>query len=269
MPDPVFDLRAGADGPIVIGTPGNVLTITADGRSVQAQPGGSGLPAVSVADNGDVLMVVAGVWAKAALNYSITSFAHAPTVVLLGDTVVTPAFTATYSQAPDVATLTDSAGTAAQVVTATPTAFASLASFTRTVFAQAVSFFLNASRAGTSAAQATRTISWGQLNYHGAAVDPGGGGYTEAFIKTLTPTGAVLSAAGTYAANVSAPQNEFFATRSAYGLTAASFTVGGFPFSLSRVAAAVALTNANGVIENYDLWRSDNVGLGAFNYVVA
>ena len=42
MTDPAFTLRAGPSGPVVIGTPGYVLTFNPDGRSVSGQPGGGG-----------------------------------------------------------------------------------------------------------------------------------------------------------------------------------------------------------------------------------
>lgn len=38
MTDPSFTLRAGQDGPVVEGTPGNVLTIQADGKTVAGEP---------------------------------------------------------------------------------------------------------------------------------------------------------------------------------------------------------------------------------------
>lgn len=268
-------LRGGPSGPVLTGTPGDALVIAADGASVSSVPfpvpPGGVLPPVTVADNGDQLIVIAGVWAKGLLSYTITSFAHAPTLVLLGSTVTTPSYTAAYSGGPpDLAVLTDTEGTAPKDVTATPGAFSSSASYTKTVFGQSITAHLNAQRAGTSAPQANSTISWGQPSYHGAAVDPGGGGYTQAFIQSLTATGIQLSPNGTYAANDGVGLSEFFCARTAYALAVLSFTVspGGLPFAVSKVASAVAVTNAAGIIENYDVFRSDNSGLGPFNYAV-
>lgn len=42
MTDSSFILRAAASGPVVQGTPGNVLTFDADGRSVSGQPAAGG-----------------------------------------------------------------------------------------------------------------------------------------------------------------------------------------------------------------------------------
>ncbi len=47
MTDPAFTLRAGPSGPVVIGTPGYVLTFDANGRTVSGQPGGGGGGAVT------------------------------------------------------------------------------------------------------------------------------------------------------------------------------------------------------------------------------
>jgi hypothetical protein len=256
------------------GNPGDVLTLNADGTcSWQPGGGGSGLPFVDSADNGDLLQVVAGVWAKSSPGFAITGFAYGGPgvggVVLLGASVSGPPFTASYSQPPDVATLTDNAGNPALDVSSTPESFSAPHTYTKTVFGQSVTWTLNASRGANAASPASVGLSWGQLNYNGSAVDPGGGGYTQAFIKSLGSTYAVLSPNGTYAANAAAGASVFFATRTAYGVGALDFTVLGLPFAISKVAAAVALTNGNGVTENYDLWRSDSTGLGAFSYVVS
>lgn len=207
------------------------------------------------------------VWEAVPTAFHVTSFAlTGASLVLVGATVATPAFTATYNQPATVVTLTDTDGHS-DGITLPGTAFSSPHSFTKTVYGQTVTFTDTASSPlGSSAASAT--LSWGELVYFGSAVDPGGGGYNAAFITSL---GSVLklAPAGSYAYNASALQSCLFAARSAFGLTTANFTVNGFPFACSVVAAAVAITNANGIVENFDLFRSDNIGLGSFNLVEA
>lgn len=207
------------------------------------------------------------VWKAVPTAFSITSFATTgATLVLAGATVVNPGFTASYNQPASAVTLTDTLGHS-DAIALPGTAFVSPHSINFPAFGSSVTFTDTASSPLGSGARNV-TITAGNNVYTGSAVDPGGGGYTAAFITSLA---ASLKGApqGTYSENASALQSVFFAARSAAGLTTANFFVGGFPFACSRVAAAVAVTNANGVTENYDLFRSDNVGLGSFSLVVA
>lgn len=202
--------------------------------------------------------------------FAITGFAKTgASVVLAGAAIANPTFNASYNQAATAVNLTDTEGNN-DVITLPATAFVSPHTFTKTVYGATETFTLHATGpAGTGSATASFTLHWGQEVYFGSVVDPGGGGYTNAFITALPNGQPVLSPAGTYAYNASSLQSCFFCTRTAYGLTPANFTVGGFPFACSMVATGVAVTNANGVVENYDVFRSDNVGLGAFNLVEA
>lgn len=197
--------------------------------------------------------------------FAVTGFATPTTLVLAGASVVSPSFTASYNQAATAANLTDSDGDN-DVIALPATAFVSPHTFTKNVYGQFVTFTIHATGpAGTGSATASVSISWGQNVYFGSAVDPGGGGYTNAFITGLAAQ-LMLAPNGSYNFNALAGQSTFWAARSAFGLTVANFFVGGFPFACSKVAT-VAVTNANGVTENYDLFRSDNTGLGAFTMV--
>ncbi len=195
--------------------------------------------------------------------FDITSFNINSSLVLVGATV-TPTFTATYNQAATALNLTDTDGNN-NVVALPGAAFADAHSFTKNVFGQSVTYTLHGS-AAFGADTANASLSWGQNVHFGSIVDPGV--YNNAFITALAAT-LKLTPNGTYAYNASALQSCFFCTRTAFGLTTANFTVGGFPFASSRVATGVAVTNANGIVENYDVFRSDNIGLGAFNLVEA
>lgn len=199
--------------------------------------------------------------------FDITAFGlTGATLVLAGASVVNPAFTAAYNQSATAVQLTDTEGNN-DVIALPGTAFISPHTFTKTAYGASVSFTNSATGpTGTGSDTAGAGISWGQNVFYGDVVDPGV--YNNAFITGLTAS-LKLAPAGTYAYNASALESCFFCTRTAFGLTPANFTVGGFPFACSKVASAVAVTNANGVVENYDVFRSDNVGLGAFNLVEA
>lgn len=195
--------------------------------------------------------------------FAITSFTHAPALVQVGRAVVNPSFTASYNRAPVTAVLTDTEAHTDDVIL-TPNAFSSPHSFTKNVYSQSVTFTLTATEANSS--NANTSITWGQNVYYGVAVDPGS--YSQAFIKSLTAQ-LKLAPQGFYAVNAGAGESTFFASRTAFGLVDTDFFVGVFGFAISKVAAAVAVTNSDGITENYDLWRSDNVGLGLFTFEVA
>lgn len=195
-------------------------------------------------------------------SFSVTSFAHSPTLVQAGASVVNPAFTATYSEATTSATLTDTEAHTDDI-TSTPLAFSSPHTFTKTAYGATVTFTDSATGASGSGS-ANLTVTWGQNVYFGSAVDPGS--YSQTFIKSLTAQ-LRLAPQTNYVMNAGAGESVFFAARSAFGLTDLSFFVGVFGFACSKVAT-VAVTNSDGVTENYDLFRSDNVGLGSFTLTV-
>lgn len=272
MANPEFKIRQPQSGPTVEGmTPGFVLKVQADGASLKAEPGGGGgtvevgdIDATGVPD-GYVIAAFGEVaqWAPVPTAFAIGSFAHAPTLLQVGATATNPAFTASYNQAATSASLTDTEGHN-DALTLPATAFISPHAFTKNVFGQSVTFTLHAAGAlGT--ATAALTIAWGELVFFGAANDPGT--YNEAFIESLGST-LKLGAGGAYNLNAAGGQSSFFCALTSLGLTTANFFVGGFPFACSRVATGVNVTNVNGITETFDVFRSDNVGLGAFTLTV-
>lgn len=274
MADPSFALRSGPSGPRLTGTPGYVLTFDANGHTVSGQPGGGVILPIPVADidatgvpNGYVIVALGGVatWAAVPTAFAVSSFAHSPTLVQVGATVANPLFAASYNQPASSASLTDSEGNN-DILALPALSFISPHSFTKNVFGQSVSFTLHAA-SPLGAAVAGASIVWGENVYYGAAVDPGGGGYNEAFIESLTPA-LRLGAGGGYPIVAVAGASTFFCALTVLGLTTANFFVGGFQFDCSRVATAVNVTNANGVVEQYDVFRSTNVGLGSFTLAV-
>lgn len=195
--------------------------------------------------------------------FAITGFSHSPNLVLVGATVVSPSFTASYNKTAATVTLTDTEGHSDGI--ALPgTSFISPHTFQKNVYGQSVTFTDTASD-GTSSAAANSSVTWGQNVYFGAAVDPGT--YDSTFVNSLGST-LKLAPNGGYSYNASSLQSSFFCARAGFGLTTANFTVNGFPFACSKVAT-ISVTNTNGIAESYDVFRSDNVGLGAFTLVEA
>lgn len=334
--NPSLLLRGGASGPTFApSTPGYVLVIQADGKTVKPMPAGGGgggltsfngrtapavIPTAGDYDDAEVTNTsnAPGASTKDAINaiwalitrlkitgadttpgflgvkltagagvslttqnpganenlqiglivpFDITGFGlTGASLVLAGASVVSPAFAASYNQLATAVSLTDTEGNN-DAIALPGTGFLSPHTFTKTAYGASVTFTLHATGpSGTGSDTAGAALVWGQNVYFGSAVDPGGGGYTSAFANSLTAT-LKLGPQGTYAYNASALQSCFFWTRTAFGVTPANFTVGGFPFDCTKVAAAVNVTNSNGVTEQYDCFRSTNIGLGAFNLV--
>lgn len=192
----------------------------------------------------------------------ITSFSHSPATVQIGASVVNPAFTATYNNVPTTATLTDNQGHTNDV-TGTPNAFVSPHTFTFTAYGASVLFTLAVTSPGGNASRSFTEV-WAQKVWWGAQVDPGI--YDSAFINGLSNEVLQLGPSGAFAVNAGAGESTFYTARTAFGVTALNFKVNGLPFAISKVGSAIPYTNSDGVTENYDVWRSDNVALGAFTF---
>jgi hypothetical protein len=208
-------------------------------------------------------------WAPTSLTSDMVGAAFAISFsgggnVQVGASVVTPAFTATYNQSITSAILTDSEGTAAKDVTSTPLSFSSNATVTKSTFNASATFTLTAVSAGGITKAAAVAYRWYQLNFYG--VGPAGQ-TTATFIQSLGSSFLASSRGTTFSANAGASQKVYYAYRTAFG--AASFTVGGFAGGFSLVSSTIAVTNSNGVTENYSLYESDNLGLGSVTVSVS
>lgn len=184
-------------------------------------------------------------------------------VVEVGETVPTPAFTASYTGGPATSVLlTDSEGTPSKNVTGTPTAFSSNGSFTKTAVSAAVTFTITASK---NAIQKTSnaSITWLPKVFYGVAVPAA---YTEAFIEALATSALDSSRARSFSVNAGASEKVYYAYPTSFG--DGTFFVGGFEGGFNKVASAVDVTNPHGVTLAYDLWESTNVNLGSTNVTV-
>jgi hypothetical protein len=203
------------------------------------------------------------VWGPITQDQVLASFAvslslSSASAVLLGSTVTHPAFTASYNRTPAAAVLTDDQGSSPKNVISTPNSFASNGAFTKNTFGSSATFTLTANEAGGPSKTSSQTITWLQPVYWGAAVPAT---INASFIQALSGSALASSRARTFSATAGATQKIYYAFRSAFGTP--TFTVGGFTGGFSLVASAVAVTNGAGITENYDVWASDNVNLGA------
>lgn len=214
----------------------------------------SALPAPAIVANAVVQMPLGAPPVSAPLNGDQILAAYGCTMsgggtTDLGSSVVTPAFTATYVRTPTTAVLTDTDGSDPLNVHATPTAFSSVGTFTKSTFGQAVTFTLTASDGGVAK---TSSVSWTWLNR--AYVGSGTAGQTgSTFIRSLSSHLQAVRADNQTVAG--ANLKIYYATRSAFGIP--TFQIGGIPGGMTRTQTAVSVANANSVSENYDLWESD------------
>jgi len=223
--------------------------------------GGSGLPPVTGHD-GYAVIEVGGVPAFRPIRqtyivpgFSITGFGGPPGVLEVGQTLTNPAFTASYTQAPSSATVIDNAGNPLLDVSLTPTAFTYLHSYTRTGNNSTVAWTL-AAALGVENGSLSVSTTWRPRLYYG--IGPVGGS-DEAFIKALGSQPLAPSRNITFTVAPGSGQYIYYAAPTSYGTP--TFIVNSFEGGFDFIAT-VAVTNAHGVTENYDLWRSHNPNLG-------
>ena len=195
-------------------------------------------------------------------SFAISSFnCGTAAYVLLGATVTHPTFTASYATAPTSVTIHDNAGNPTVDETATPTSFTYLYNYTKNTYGQSVSFTLTAIQ-GAITKTASAGITWVQPVYYGIGA---AGESSAAFIQSLTGSLAT-SRNKTFTVSPGAAQYIYYAYRTAYGV--ATFTVGGFEGGFNVVSTTIAVTNTNGITENYTLYVSAQPDLGSTTVVV-
>lgn len=195
-------------------------------------------------------------------TFAVSSFAASTPVLEVGATATTPAFTAAYNRTPDTATLDDDEGSAQKDLVTPFASFASDENFTKTANNDVVQFTLGAVEDGDADA-ANTNISWQPRTFWGPDVD---GLSTEADIEALANSALDSNRNRTFTVTAGAGEHIYYAFPSAYGTPV--FTVGGFEGGFVLEAPAVSVTNANGVTQNYDLWKSVQPNLGATTVVV-
>lgn len=176
----------------------------------------------------------------------ITSFTNNVNTVEMGSTVDTVVLNWNYNKTPEELTL-DGQGIDASLKTKTIESAGIKANKTYTLKA-----------VDERDAEATKTTAITFLNgvYWGVGADQSS--FDSAFILGLTK-GLQSSKVKTFTVNAGASQHIYYAIPTRYGTPA--FKVGGFEGGFAK-AATIDFTNASGYMESYDIWKSDNAGLG-------
>ena len=176
----------------------------------------------------------------------ITSFTNNVNTVEMGSRVDTVVLNWNYNKTPEELTL-DGQGIDASLKTKTIESAGIKANKTYTLKA-----------VDERDAEATRTTAITFLNgvYWGVGADQSS--FDSAFILGLTK-GLQSSKVKTFTVNAGASQHIYYAIPTRYGTPA--FKVGGFEGGFAK-AATIDFTNASGYMESYDIWKSDNAGLG-------
>lgn len=183
-------------------------------------------------------------------------------VVECGQTIVSPAFTASYNRTPTSASIQDNQGNAALNVIGTPTAFVYAHTYQKLVAEQSVVLTLTAADAtGPDTSQAS--YIWRQRAYWGTGVT---GLRDSASIRALANNTLATGRARAFSVDAgSGALHIYYAFRAAYG--PATFFVGGFEGGFNG-PFTVSVTNQYGVTEDYYVYESAQPGLGATTVTV-
>lgn len=195
--------------------------------------------------------------------FAITGFSVSGGSLEVGATLTTPTLTASYNRPPTAAVLTDNAGTPSKDVIATPTSFSSAGTFTKTENNASVTFTLSAAENADTSTRNT-SATWRPRAYYGAGA---AGINTEAAIKALSNSTLAGSKSATITVTAGPSQYIYYAFPTAYGEPV--FAVGGFEGGFELAAASVSVTNAFGVTQTYQVWKSVQPNLGTTTVVVS
>lgn len=168
-------------------------------------------------------------------------------------------FNVSYSDAPDLAVLTDDQGMSEKDVTTavTNTNFCiSNNTYTKNTYNATVTYTITATR-GYVTKTATNTLTWTSPMFFGT----GAAGQTLAAFLSGPKTQILQNTKNTTFTETATGLNKiYFACRSGYGTI--TFTVGGFVGGFTQTYSSIPYTNIYGFTENYDLYESDFAGLG-------
>lgn len=226
--------------------------------------GGGGTPPTAGID-GYALIEVGGVaafrpilssYVGAGFGISGFNFSALSATQEVGDTVASPAFTASYSGAPDSASVVDDQANPALDVSATPNGFTYVHSYTKTANNAAVQFTLSAIK-GAESGSRNLAMSWRPKGYWGVGSI---GLSTQADIKGLVNQPLLASRALTFNAAPGGAQYIYYAIPDSYGPV--TFFVDGWEGGF-EAPIVVSVTNTFGVTQNYKLYRSTQPNLGS------
>jgi hypothetical protein len=165
---------------------------------------------------------------------------------------------------PDTAILTDSMSALPknvlpEVISSGGTFCESDISYTKDQFNDNVIFTITIT-SGFLTKQVTNTLIWAQPVYCGFGLFDQWMGTAEAFIKNLDYIVVNNSKQHTFTVNTSTNQKAYFACRSAYGDI--NFSVNNLQGGFTKILTVSNFDNGYGITESFDLYESDNAGLG-------
>jgi hypothetical protein len=216
-----------------------------------------------VGHDGYALIEVSGVVALRPIkqSYIVQPFSvqslSSPSGQEVGQTLVSPSFTASYNRTPTAASIQDNQGNPALDVIATPTAFSYLHSYTKTANNVSVQWTLSALE-GLDPSSAQASTSWRPRIFYGVGI---AGLSTEADIEALAVSQLASGRQITFTVAPGPSQYIYYAYPTSYG--AGTFFVGGFEGGFGLVSDTISVTNAFGVTQNYSLYKSTNANLGS------
>jgi hypothetical protein len=194
------------------------------------------------------------------------TLACAPTDVEVGATVNNPVMTASYVRPPVTVICSDGGPPVPIPLPALAFIFAGI--YTKIVVNATQVFTLAANEAGGPTKMATAAIGWRPRVFWDNVVPPGV--FTAAWIQALVDSTLAAARQRTIAYNAVGLQKLYYAYPASYSGAPGNFTdqATGFAAGFSKVAAGIVVTNPYGVAVPYDVWGSDQAGLGAVNIIV-
>lgn len=188
-------------------------------------------------------------------DFTITSFICSVLNAEVGQTITNPSFSITYNDKVESATIIDSDGHS-NVLIYPFTSFISNNNFVKNIIGS-VNFSITALDTNQNSSTKSTSILWLARNIYG--VLPADNNYIN-LINSLQYSQLSSSRAGRIVVNASETDYIWFACPSSFGTPI--FSVGGFVGGFQLIATNIEITNAFGIVINYDLYRSDNLNLG-------
>lgn len=203
--------------------------------------------------------IAANAAAIADLQYTplaISAFSASPSQAELGSTVSSVTLSYTMNKKPESATLDGSAQTISQA--------SGSISLTGLSLAENKTWTLAATDEKSASASKTAALSFLNKAHYGAAVTPET--INSSFLLSLANGVLTATRARTFSVNAGANQYIWYAVPASFG--ACAFTVGGFLGGFTKVIT-ITHTNSSGRQASYDIYRSDNPGLGETTVIVS
>jgi hypothetical protein len=237
-------------------------------RIVALGAGGGGLPALLGQQFAVLMESPVGMLAFARLTEDMILDAFAVTLTgggeaEVGDSVISPQFSAFYVRPPVVAVLTDTDANPPQDVVALSNPITRPHTYTKTVNNALVDFVVTANEQFGPSRVGQATWAWRPRAFWGVGA---AGGATEVFIEALANSALAPSRARTFAVSPGPTEKIYYAYPTAYGV--ATLSVGGFVGGFLP-PTTIAVTNPFGVTQSYYLYESALVDLGTTSVVAS